>query len=172
MTERGDFRQDLFYRLNVYPIHLPPLREHKEDIPLLVDHFLERFGKSLNKPSITVTPQALDLMMQYNWPGNVREVENVLQRAILISPSASIEPDHLPKEMVSTSIPLIEGQSLSDIEREARDTAARAAVHRALEKAGWNIKESARILGIPEKTLYDKCSRLGIKLRNPKASKV
>jgi two-component system response regulator AtoC len=172
MTERGDFRQDLFYRLNVYPIHLPPLREHKEDIPLLVDHFLERFGKSLNKPSITVTPQALDLMMQYNWPGNVREVENVLQRAILISPSASIEPDHLPKEMVSTSIPLIEGQSLSDIEREARDTAARVAVYRALEKTGWNIKESARMLGTPEKTLYDKCSHLGIKLRHPKASKL
>jgi len=172
MTERGDFRQDLFYRLNVYPIHLPPLRDHKEDIPELVEHFLRRFGKSLNKPSITVTPEALELMMQYDWPGNVREVENILQRAILISPSALIEPDHLPKEMVSASIPLAEGQSLSDIERVARDTAARLAVHRALEKTGWNIKESATILGIPEKTLYDKCSRLGIKLRSSKASKL
>jgi DNA-binding NtrC family response regulator len=169
MTERGEFRQDLFYRLNVYPIHLPPLREHKEDIPLLVDHFLERFGKSLNKPSISVTPDALEFMIQYNWPGNVREVENVLQRAILISPNASIEPDHLPKEMVSTSIPIIEGQSLSEIERDARDTAARMAVGRVLEKTGWNIKESAKLLGIPDKTLYDKCSRLGIKLRSSKS---
>ncbi|HTY37154.1 MAG TPA: sigma-54 dependent transcriptional regulator [Bacteroidota bacterium] len=165
MTERGDFRQDLFYRLNVYPIHLPPLREHKEDIPLFVDHFLERFGKSLNKPSITVNPQALDYMMQYNWPGNVRELENVLQRAILLSPSASIDPEHLPKEMVEGGASIVEGQSLPDIEREARDSAARLVIMRTLERTNWNVKESAILLGVPEKTLYDKCSKLGIKLR-------
>ena len=171
MTERGDFRQDLFYRLNVYPIHLPPLRDHKEDIPLLVEHFLERFGKSLNKPSISVNPQALEYMMQYNWPGNVRELENILQRAILISPSASIEPEHLPKEMVHGGVPIVEGQSLPDIEREARDVAARAVIMRTLERTGWNIKESALLLGVPEKTLYDKCSRLGVKLRGWASSK-
>lgn len=165
MTERGDFRQDLFYRLNVYPIHLPPLRDHKEDIPSLVEHFLQRFGKSLNKPSISVNPQALEYMMQYNWPGNVRELENILQRAILISPSASIEPDHLPKEMIHGAVPLVEGQSLPDIEREARDSAARAVIFKMFERTGWNIKESAALLGVPEKTLYDKCARLGIKLR-------
>ena len=171
MTERGDFRQDLFYRLNVYPIHLPPLRDHKEDIPLFVEHFLERFGKSLNKPSITVNPQALEYMMQYNWPGNVRELENILQRAILLSPSASIEPEHLPKEMVHGAVPIVEGQSLPEIEREARDSAARTVIMRTLERTGWNIKESAMHLGVPEKTLYDKCSRLGIKLRGSMASK-
>jgi len=165
MTERGTFRQDLFYRLNVYPIHLPPLREHKEDIPELVDHFLRRFGASLNKPSITVRPQAMELMMQYDWPGNVRELENILQRAILLSPGASIEPEHLPKEMVDSGVPVVEGESLPVIERGARDSAARIAIHRALERSGWNIKESSKLLGIPEKTLYDKCSRLGIKLR-------
>ncbi len=165
MTERGSFRQDLFYRLNVYPIHLPPLREHKEDIPLLVDHFLRRFGPTLNKPSITVRTQALELMMQYDWPGNVRELENILQRAILLSPGASIEPEHLPKEMVDSSIPVVEGESLPVIEREARDTAARIAIHRSLERTAWNIRESAKLLGVPEKTLYDKCARLGIRLR-------
>ena len=165
MTERGSFRQDLFYRLNVYPIHLPPLREHREDIPLLVDHFLRRFGATLNKPSITVKSQALELMMQYDWPGNVRELENILQRAILLSPGASIEPEHLPKEMVDSSIPVVDGESLPVIEREARDTAARVAIYRALERTAWNIRESAKLLGVPEKTLYDKCSRLGIKLR-------
>jgi two-component system, NtrC family, response regulator AtoC len=165
MTERGDFRQDLFYRLNVYPIHLPPLREHKDDIPLFVDHFLERFGKSLNKPSITINPQALEYMMQYDWPGNVRELENILQRAILISPSASIEPEHLPKEMVQGGVPIVEGQSLPDIERDAKDGAARAAILRSLNRTEWNVKESAMLLGVPEKTLYDKCSRLGIKLK-------
>jgi two-component system, NtrC family, response regulator AtoC len=171
MTERGDFRQDLFYRLNVYPIHLPPLREHKEDMPLLVEHFLQRFGQSLGKSSLNVNPQALELMMQYTWPGNVRELENVLQRAILISPSASIEPEHLPKEMVHGSIPMVEGQSLPAIEREARDSAARVVIYRTLERTGWSIKESAVLLGIPEKTLYDKCSRLGIKLRGAQIAK-
>jgi DNA-binding NtrC family response regulator len=165
MTENGDFRQDLFYRLNVYPIHLPPLREHKEDIPLLVEHFLERFGKSLNKPSVTINPQALELLMQYGWPGNVRELENVLQRAILISPSASIAPDHLPKEMVHGNVQIAEGLSLPDIEKDARDSAARAVIFRTLERTAWSIKESAAILGVPEKTLYDKCAKLGIKLR-------
>ncbi len=171
MTERGEFRQDLFYRLNVYPIHLPPLREHREDIPLLVEHFLKRFGKSLNKTSIRVNPLALDQMMQYSWPGNVRELENVLQRAILISPSASIEPEHLPREIVDTSAPIVEGQNLPDIEREARDSAARAAIYRALERVEWNIKEAARLLGVPDKTLYDKCSRLGIRLRGQQSPK-
>jgi two-component system, NtrC family, response regulator AtoC len=171
MTERGDFRQDLFYRLNVYPIHLPPLREHKEDIPLFVEHFLERFGKSLNKPSITVNPQALEYMMQYSWPGNVRELENILQRAILLSSSASIEPEHLPKEMIQGGVPIVEGQSLPDIERDARESAARAVILRTLERTGWNIKESALLLGVPEKTLYDKCSRLGIKLRGSIAAR-
>jgi DNA-binding NtrC family response regulator len=168
MTERGAFRQDLFYRLNVYPIHMPPLREHKEDIPLLVDHFLRRFGATLNKPSITVRPQALELMMQYNWPGNVRELENILQRAILLAPGSSIEPEHLPKEMVDSSVPVTEGVSLPVIEREARDTAARVAIYRALERTNWNIKESSALLGVPEKTLYDKCSKLGIRLRGAK----
>jgi two-component system response regulator HydG/two-component system response regulator AtoC len=171
MTERGDFRQDLFYRLNVYPIHLPPLRDHKEDIPLFVDHFLERFGKSLNKPSISVNPQALQCMMQYNWPGNVRELENILQRAILLSSSASIEPEHLPKEMVHGGVSIVEGQSLPDIERDARDSAARVVIMRTLERTSWNIKESALLLSVPEKTLYDKCSRLGIKLRGSMAAK-
>jgi DNA-binding NtrC family response regulator len=171
MTERGEFRQDLFYRLNVYPIHLPPLREHREDIPLLVEHSLKRFGRSLNKTSIRVNPLALDQMMQYSWPGNVRELENVIQRAILISPNASIEPDHLPREIADTSIPIVEGQTLPDIEREARDAAARVAIYRTMERVDWNIKEGAKLLGVPDKTLYDKCSRLGIKLRGPLSSK-
>ena len=89
----------------------------------------------------------------------------------LISPSASIEPDHLPREIADTSVPIVDGQTLPDIEREARDAASRVAIYRALERAGWNIKEGAKLLGVPDKTLYDKCSRLGIKLRGMQASK-
>lgn len=165
MTEGGTFRQDLFYRLNVYPIHLPPLRDHKEDVPLLVDHFLRRFSASLNKRMMTVNPQVLEMMLQYRWPGNVRELENVIQRAMLLAPGDSIEPEHLPKEMVDSGLPVIDGVSLPVIEREARESAARVAIYRTLERAGWNVREGAKMLGIPEKTLYDKCSRLGIKLK-------
>ncbi len=170
MTDRGEFRQDLFYRLNVYPIHMPPLREHKEDIPLLVEHFLRRFGKALGKPAVRVETLALDLLMQYDWPGNIRELENVLQRAILLSPTATIDPDHLPKEIVEAETPVVSGQSLPEIEKGARESAARIAIYRTLERTNWSVKESARMLGIPEKTLYDKCSRLGIKLRGSRSS--
>jgi DNA-binding NtrC family response regulator len=172
MTERGEFRSDLFYRLNVYPIHMPPLRDHREDIPMLVEHFLQRFGKALSKPTVQVNPLALDLLMQYDWPGNVRELENVLQRGILISPSASIEPDHLPREIVEANAPIVMGQPLPAIEKEAKESAARIAIYRTLEQTNWSVRESARLLGVPEKTLYDKCSRLGIKLKGPQAGGV
>ncbi|MEK6757154.1 MAG: sigma-54 dependent transcriptional regulator [Bacteroidota bacterium] len=171
MTERGEFRHDLFYRLNVYPIHMPPLRDHQEDIPLLVEHFLQRFGKALSKPTVQLNRIALDMLTQYNWPGNVRELENVLQRAILLSPTASIEPEHLPREIVEASTPVVTGQSLPEIEKEAKDSAARIAIYRTLELTKWSVKESARLLGIPEKTLYDKCSRLGIKLKGSQTAK-
>ena len=166
MVEQGQFRQDLFYRLNVYPIALPPLREHKEDIPLLVDHFIERFSKDLNRAQTKMNPMTLELITQYNWPGNVRELENVIQRAILLSSGGILLPEHLPKEMGEEKIPISQGQALPDIEKEARDTAARLAIYRALELTSWNVKESGKLLGIPEKTLYDKCSRLGIRLKS------
>jgi DNA-binding NtrC family response regulator len=138
---------------------------------MLVEHFLQRFGKALSKPTIQVNPLALDLLMQYDWPGNVRELENVLQRGILISPSASIEPDHLPREIVEANAPIVMGQPLPAIEKEAKESAARIAIYRTLEQTNWSVRESARLLGVPEKTLYDKCSRLGIKLKGPQAGK-
>jgi two-component system response regulator AtoC len=169
MTERGEFRQDLFYRLNVYPIHIPPLREHKEDIPMLVEHFLHRFGKTLGKPAVTVSPMLLEWLLQHDWPGNVRELENVLQRAILISPTGTIEPEHLPKEIFESPSPVVIGQTLPDIEKEARDSAARLAIYKTLEQTNWSVRESAKLLGVPEKTLYDKCSRLGVKLKGARS---
>lgn len=169
MTERGGFRQDLFYRLNVFPIALPPLREHKEDIPLLVEHILERFGKDLLS-EITIDPVALDYMFQYNWPGNVRELENVIQRAMLLSAGETIQLEHLPKEIGGGDSSVSSGSSLPEIEKNARDSAARLAIYRYLEQTNWNIKESAKLLGVPEKTLYDKCARLGIKLPKKKPS--
>ncbi|HWP82416.1 MAG TPA: sigma-54 dependent transcriptional regulator [Bacteroidota bacterium] len=165
MIEQGLFREDLFYRLNVYPISLPALRDHKEDIPLLVDQYLEQYCRELGRQKLEVSPVTLECMMRYDWHGNVRELQNVIQRAVLLSTGQTVEPEHLPKELVegTASVP-VEKRSLRDLEREARENAARTAIYRVLESTDWNVKESAKILEIPEKTLYDRCRKLGIKL--------
>jgi DNA-binding NtrC family response regulator len=165
MIEQGLFREDLFYRLNVYPISLPALRDHKEDIPLLVDHYLEQYCRELGRPKLQISPLSLECMMQYDWHGNVRELQNVIQRAVLLSTGQTIEPEHLPKELVEGTIPVnLASRSLRELERKARENAARAAISKVLESTGWSVKESAKILEIPEKTLYDRCRKLGIKL--------
>lgn len=165
MTARGEFREDLFYRLNIFPITLPALRQHKEDIPLLVEYYLQRYGPELGKPNLTVSQSAMELLVQHNWPGNVRELQNTIQRAILFCSGLKIEPHDLPKEITEGKVSPLANMPLPAIEKQARDSAARLAILNALEKTGWNVKKSAQILSIPEKTLYDKCSHLGIKLR-------
>lgn len=164
LIEKGEFREDLFYRLNVFPIALPPLRERMDDIPLLLDHFLIRYGSELGKPNLTVDPVVIDYLMQYYWYGNVREFENMIQRAILLCSGGVIEAEHLPKEIVEGARQTTKKLSLSAIEKRAKENAARSLILKSLEEGGWNIKKTARVLGIPQKTLYDKCARLGIKL--------
>ena len=168
MTARGEFREDLFYRLNIFPITLPPLRQHKEDIPLLVEYYLQRYGPELGRPGLTITPSAMEHLLQYDWPGNIRELQNTLQRAILFCSGSRIEPRDLPKEITEGKAGPHLHMPLPVIEKQARDSAARLAILSALEQTGWNVKKSAQILSIPEKTLYDKCSNLGIKLRQAK----
>ncbi len=168
MTQQGHFREDLFYRLNVYPISLPSLRQHKEDIPLLVETFLQRYAVTLGKPNLRVSPASMHQLVQYHWQGNIRELENVIQRAILLSSGGVIEPENLPKEIGEMENAPLAARSLKAIEKESREHAARQAIHQALEQTGWNIKASAKLLGLPEKTLYDRCKRLGIKLSNRK----
>jgi transcriptional regulator with GAF, ATPase, and Fis domain len=165
MTARGEFREDLYYRLNIFPISLPSLRQHKEDIPLLAGYYLDRYGPEFGKPKLTFSQSALEYLMQYDWPGNVRELQNVVQRAIIFCTGNRIEPHDLPKEITEGKPELILDIPLPQLEKQARDSASRIAILTALEKTGWNVKKSARILSIPEKTLYDKCSNLGIKLK-------
>ncbi|HXG37322.1 MAG TPA: sigma-54 dependent transcriptional regulator [Bacteroidota bacterium] len=165
MTARGEFREDLFYRLNIFPITLPALRQHKEDIPLLVEYYLQRYGPELGKPSLTISQSTMEHLLQYDWPGNVRELQNTIQRAILFCSSTKIEPHDLPKEITEGKVSPLANMPLPAIEKQARDSAARLAILNALEQTGWNVKRSAQILSVPEKTLYDKCSNLGIKLR-------
>jgi DNA-binding NtrC family response regulator len=164
LTRQGLFREDLFYRLNVFPIVLPPLRTRVDDIPHLAQYFLKRYSVELSKPGVTLSDGALEMMMSYPWAGNVRELENVVQRAILLCTRGTIQPEHLPLDFTQGRASVEAGRPLREIEREARDQAARRAIARALEETGWVVREAAEILQIPEKTLYDRCSKLGIRL--------
>ena len=147
------FRQDLYYRLNVICFTMPPLREHKEDIPLLSEYFLHRFAQETNKPVDQISREALDEMMLYDWPGNVRELGNAMERAVVVCKGRSILPHDLPifrPEYVSPP----PGRTLREVEI--------AHVRSILNETQWNISKSAEILGIDRSTLYDKMKRFDI----------
>ena len=146
-VQSADFREDLYYRLNVIPINLPPLRERKNDIPLLTNHFLDRFARE--NSGITprsVSREAMSLLMDYHWPGNVRQLQNVLQYAIVKSVGKIIRPPHLPPELRSEE----EKRPKKGPSRKLDERAVR----RALEKTGGNKVRAARLLGVGRATLY------------------
>ena len=161
--EQGWFREDLYYRLNVFSISLPPLRERKEDIPLLAKHFLMEFSKETNKHVEKICRQAMDLMMLYDWPGNVRELKNAIERAVVICQGKVIQPEDLPisTRMVETKNQKeklsLEGQTLPLRELEKKY------ILNILDKTNWNISLSAKILGIDRSTLYNKIKKYGLK---------
>ncbi|TYO97322.1 sigma-54-dependent transcriptional regulator [Desulfallas thermosapovorans] len=148
---KGDFREDLFYRLNVIHIHMPPLRERKEDIPLLAKHFLKKFGTTYQVESIS--PRAMELLCNYHWPGNIRELQNVIERAAIICQGSIINPEHLPRELYASTKPssgLVlelpeQGISLEEVEKEL--------IIKALEKSGGNQTKAAQLLGITRSAL-------------------
>jgi len=165
MATQGGFRQDLYYRLNVVPIHTPPLRERREDIPLLVEHFIGRLGGRLNKPIPGVTRETLDLLVAYHWPGNVRELENLLERMIVLSAgSAPISAQDLPMEITipDLSSALADAESASDGLLGARDKFERAYILSTLKKTGGNQSEASRLLRIHRNTLLKKMAAYGI----------
>ena len=147
------FREDLFYRLNVISIHVPPLRERKDDIPLLVKAFIRRYCLEMNKELVKITPSALKLLMDYNWPGNVRELENVIERALVIGRDKEIVTNDLPftrKELGPETTPM----SLKLMEKMH--------IKRMLEETGWNISKTARVLEVDRQTLYNKIEKYKI----------
>jgi len=147
------FREDLFYRLNVISIHVPPLRERKEDIPMLAETFVERFCLEMNKEVVKIAPSALRLLMGYHWPGNVRELENVIERAIVIGQGKEIISDDLPfhqKELRPETLP----SSLKKMEE--------IHIKRILIENDWNISRAARELDIDRQTLYNKLEKYKI----------
>jgi two-component system response regulator HydG len=172
----GSFREDLFYRLNVITITMPPLREHAEDIPLLIEHFLSRIAARTGKPVCKLDPGSLRYFGGYHWPGNVRELENEIERAAMLSDGV-ITPAHLSEHLLFQCLPGgasaapaadmlnerdLEGKSLKDVMDIACERAERAAILRALKKARGEKKEAARILDVSRPTLYARLKRYNI----------
>ena len=152
--KEGRFREDLYYRLKVIDIEMPPLRERREDIPVLVQHFIHKFSKELKKGVSGVSEDALKILVNYSWPGNVRELENIIQRAITLSQHEVILPDDLPA-------PMIQGTDEKLIEKALRDKYTvdqleREYIKRVLIEVGGNKSKAAEILGLDRKTLYRK----------------
>ncbi|MBU1700842.1 MAG: sigma-54 dependent transcriptional regulator [Candidatus Eisenbacteria bacterium] len=160
-VKEGKFREDLFYRLYVIPLHIPPLRERRGDIPSLCAHFLERLTKELGKKSLTMDPEALHLLNLYDWPGNVRELENVLERAAVLSEDERIRPRDLPfqDQKRSQLIPLPEG--IPPL-KEAVEEMEKQLIRRAVERAKGIKEEAARLLDLKPSTLYYKLEKYGL----------
>jgi len=146
----GVFREDLFYRLNVIAFSMPPLRDRKEDIPLLCDHFLHRFAQETNKPIRKVSREAMDEMMLFDWPGNIRELENAIERAVVVGKGAQVMLNDLPIVCVP-DINRPSDHSLKAIEKSH--------ILQVLTENAWNISICAKILGIDRSTLYSKIKR-------------
>jgi DNA-binding NtrC family response regulator len=152
--EAGEFRNDLFYRLNVFVIEIPALREHREDIPLLAQHFFKVFIAQMNKPIVKISPAAMKLLVNYDWPGNVRELENAIERAVVICKSDEIQPSDFPFSHTQT-----EEESPSD----SLEVLQRKHIRKILEQTGWNISKAASILQIDRVTLYNKINKYNLK---------
>ena len=177
----GRLREDLYYRLNTFMLHIPPLRERTEDIPELAQLFLQRFCASMHKPLLTIQSEAYDAMLRYHWPGNVRQLQNVIERAVVLTQGSMITPRNLPHEVVHSAPydpgaqtadassdfppsamptrvrnPMTESQSLNLAERE------KAALVAALDQCNGNKKKAAELLGIHRPTLYTKLKKFGL----------
>lgn len=161
-VQKGNFRQDLYFRLGVVPIEIPPLRERKEDIALLAEHFLKKFAQKNDRLIKGFSPAAIDLLMRYHWPGNVRELENVVERAVILTRQEMIAPETLPlgfkqliKQDTESSMEELVGRSLKEVEKEL--------ILKTLKETGHNITRTAEILGITRRGLQYKLKELGIK---------
>jgi two-component system response regulator HydG len=155
------FREDLYFRLNVIPIHLPPLRERADDIPTLAEHFLQRFAKGCGKTVRGFTERAMALMERYGWPGNVRELENAIERAVVLCVEDVIDIQDMPPECRGAGANVDGSFQLNTVRLGEVEEIV---IRRVLAKTGWNIKKSAEVLGITRATLYSKIKRFGLAL--------
>jgi two-component system, NtrC family, response regulator PilR len=158
LLREGKLREDLFYRLNVIPIHLPPLRERREDIPLLAESFLRRFSQEMGKNVVKISTEAMQRLSRHSWPGNVRELENVIERAVALETQQAVLPERLPETFLADGFgsaaspspaPISNGFSLDEHLR----TIELDLVRSALEQEGWSRVEASRRLGITPRSL-------------------
>ena len=162
MVDEGEFRQDLYYRLNVIEIHLPPLRKRKEEIPYLIEVFLKRYSKANKKQVKGLTREAMEALMRYHYPGNIRELENIIERAVVLTRGDYIGLEDLPFHVRN---PETKGRKVSALAERLRQEERRIILE-ALEETGWNQSEAARRLGLSESTLRYRMKTLGIKRKN------
>ena len=155
MSAEGRFREDLYYRVNVFSIAIPPLRERREDIAPLAEHFLRRFAQSMNKPISGIGLGTREIMQSFDWPGNVRELQNAVERAVLVCKTKEIQPGDLPLQVSDSRGSTTNVKALSDVERHH--------VKNVLEETGWNVYQAARLLEIDRVTLYNKIKKYGFK---------
>ena len=157
----GKFREDLYYRLNVIPVRLPPLRERIEDLPVLADFFLKKYGARFHKPMIGIAESTLTILSHYWWPGNIRELENLIERLVAVVDHEWITDEHLPFEF--HVVELDRAKSDTSLLDRALSTFERNFLVRALERNAWNVTQTARYLGVPLSTLKFKMERLEIR---------
>jgi DNA-binding NtrC family response regulator len=160
------FREDLYYRLNVVPVHVPPLRERREDVPRLVEHFVRKFARDCHRDVRGVSAGALDALTRYDWPGNVRELENVIQRAVVLVARPVIHLEDVPLDVaMPETVSLLARDTLPL--REACDQFERQYVVRTLERAQWNVSRAARQLGVHRNTVLAKLAGWGMQRPGP-----
>ena len=151
---RGTFREDIYYRLNVIPIFVPPLRAREDDIPLLASHFLQKFSQEKGKEVTSISPEVMEILLAHSWPGNVRELENVIEHAIIIAKQEKILPKNLPQYLLQQPLPTKQLISLQDHEKNL--------IMKILEETNWNKHQTAKRLKINRSTLYGKMKRYGL----------
>ncbi len=177
LVQEGKFREDLFYRLNVINLQIPPLRDRKQDIPLLADHFIRKYSEENAKPLRTFSPETMKILMYYDWPGNVRELENVVERAVILSPGAEAGPDILPDTLARNGkkawrfSPAPDGQTQAPLFQIIEDCERRI-ISEMLETTSGNQTEAAERFQIPLSTLNQKIKRLNIKIKGKKKREV
>jgi len=159
LVDEGGFRKDLYYRLNVFPIHVPPLRERKTDIPLLADHFVEEYSKANHKQILRISTPAIDMLMSYHWPGNVRELENCVQRAVLLSSDGVIHGHHLPPTLQTAEA---SGTAHHGTLQTSLEAVERELILDALKSSRGNMSEAAKNLGITRRMMGLRVEKYGM----------
>lgn len=163
LIEEGKFRKDLFYRINGMVIHLPALRERRDDIPMLAQHYAGKFTQEMERPALQIGEDTMSTLMQFHWPGNVRQLINVIQNAVIVCDGDKIEPRHLPPEIRQGSGDAAGLSGLGDLGGLSLDQLEKQAIRQALHLAAGNREQAANMLGIGERTLYRKLKEYGLK---------